>query len=175
MEKALFLYSSHDGQTIKIMKYIEKIYGEEFECDWINLATYPKVDFSLYNKVVVGAAIRYGFLHKSLYRFIEQYQRELGKHEAAFFCVNLTARKEGKDKPENSVYMQTFLKKSPWKPKYQAVFAGALRYPRYKWLDKVMIQFIMKITKGETDTSKEVEYTNWSKVKAFALLTKGHK
>jgi len=80
VEKALFLYSSHDGQTIKIMKYIEKIYGEEFECDWINLATYPKVDFSLYNKVVVGAAIRYGFLHKSLYRFIEQYQRELGKH-----------------------------------------------------------------------------------------------
>lgn len=31
-----------------------------------------------------------------------------------------------------------------------------------------MIQFIMRITGGETDTSKEVEYTDWQKVEAFA-------
>ena len=37
------------------------------------------------------------------------------------------------------------------------VFAGALLYPRYKWIDRVMIQLIMKITNGETDTTKEIE------------------
>ncbi|MGC9492492.1 flavodoxin domain-containing protein, partial [Vibrio genomosp. F10] len=47
-------------------------------------------------------------------------------------------------------------------------FAGALYYPRYKWIDRVMIRFIMKLTGGETDTTKEVEYTNWSKVSIFA-------
>ncbi len=31
-----------------------------------------------------------------------------------------------------------------------------------------MIQLIMKITGGETDTTKEVEYTNWQKVSEFA-------
>jgi menaquinone-dependent protoporphyrinogen oxidase len=48
------------------------------------------------------------------------------------------------------------------------VFAGALRYPRYRWFDKVMIRFIMRMTGGETDTSKEVEYTDWNEVGQFA-------
>lgn len=35
-------------------------------------------------------------------------------------------------------------------------------------ISTVMIQFIMRITGGETDTSKEIEYTvDWEKVKAF--------
>lgn len=96
MERALFLYLSHDGQTIKIMKYIEKIYSDLFVCDWFDLADKPCVDFSLYEKVVIGASIRYGFLHKSLYRFINRHKQSLDESDVAFFCVNLTARKEGK-------------------------------------------------------------------------------
>jgi menaquinone-dependent protoporphyrinogen oxidase len=42
-----------------------------------------------------------------------------------------------------------------------AVFAGALRYPRYRWYDRFMIRLIMKMTGGETDTRKEVVYTDW--------------
>ncbi len=30
-----------------------------------------------------------------------------------------------------------------------------------------MIQLIMSLTQGETDTSKEVEYTDWNKVNIF--------
>lgn len=32
----------------------------------------------------------------------------------------------------------------------------------------MMIKFIMSMTGGETDTTKEVEYTNWEKVALFA-------
>ena len=31
-----------------------------------------------------------------------------------------------------------------------------------------MIRFIMNMTGGETDTTKEVEYTNWEKVSLFS-------
>jgi menaquinone-dependent protoporphyrinogen oxidase len=48
------------------------------------------------------------------------------------------------------------------------VFAGALRYPRYRWFDRLMIQLIMKMTGGETDTRKEVVYTDWQQVSIFA-------
>lgn len=48
------------------------------------------------------------------------------------------------------------------------MFAGALLYPRYNFFDRFMIRFIMSMTGGETDTSKEVEYTNWEKVSLFA-------
>ncbi|MNN88770.1 Protoporphyrinogen IX dehydrogenase [menaquinone] [compost metagenome] len=87
---------------------------------------------------------------------------------SAFFSVNLTARKADKRSPQTNAYTRKFLLSSPWQPKQCAVFAGALRYPRYRWFDRVMIQLIMRMTGGETDTSKEVEYTDWQQVDRFA-------
>ncbi len=167
--KALLLYSTREGQTKKILQYIDKEL-HDYQCDYVDLHTMPtEIDFSGYDKVLVGASIRYGHLNKKLYQFIERYKAELNDNNAAFFCVNLTARKEqqGKDTPEGSAYIQTFLKKSPWQPALIGVFAGALRYPKYRWFDKMMIRLIMTMTGGETDTSKEVEYTNWKKVSLF--------
>ena len=58
--------------------------------------------------------------------------------------------------------------RSPWQPDVCGVFAGALRYPRYRWLDRFMIRLIMKMTGGETDVAKEVVYTDWAQVAAFS-------
>ncbi|MDB1122623.1 menaquinone-dependent protoporphyrinogen IX dehydrogenase [Vibrio algarum] len=173
MKKVLFLYATTDGQTVKICQYIQNELSD-YECELQNLNENGDVDFSAYEKVVIGASIRYGHLSKNLYRFIEKNLEALNTYKVAFFCVNLTARKEdqGKDTPEGSVYMRTFLKKSPWTPKLQGVFAGALRYPQYKFIDRVMIQLIMKMTGGETDSSKEIEYTNWDKVTKYAQSIK---
>ncbi|WP_428771866.1 menaquinone-dependent protoporphyrinogen IX dehydrogenase [Vibrio sp.] len=169
MSKALFLYSSQEGQTKKIMQFIaDQLTG--LDCELKDLHQMDQVDFDQYERVLIGASIRYGHLNKRLYQFIDRYQQQLAANKVAFFCVNLTARKEeqGKDTPEGSAYIKTFLKKSPWQPELIGVFAGALYYPRYRWFDKMMIRLIMTLTGGETDTSKEVEYTNWQKVSLFA-------
>ncbi|MGY3571141.1 menaquinone-dependent protoporphyrinogen IX dehydrogenase [Vibrio paucivorans] len=167
--KALFLYSSREGQTKKILHYIEEELSE-FECEVVDLHSVDRVDFTQYDRVLIGASIRYGHFNKKLYQFIENNVEQLKQNKVAFFCVNLTARKEdqGKDTPEGSAYIKTFLTKSAWQPELIGVFAGALYYPRYKWFDRVMIRFIMTMTGGETDTNKEVEYTNWKKVSLFA-------
>lgn len=173
MSKTLLLHSTREGQTKKILSYIEsKLDGHE--CETMDIHQAGTVDLSQYDKVVIGASIRYGHLNKKLYQFIEQHQSQLEKANAAFFCVNLTARKEdqGKDTPEGSAYIKTFLKKSPWTPTLIGVFAGALYYPRYNLFDRFMIRFIMSMTGGETDTTKEVEYTNWEKVGLFAQNVK---
>ncbi|PMH41472.1 protoporphyrinogen oxidase [Vibrio sp. 10N.286.49.B3] len=169
MAKALFLYSSREGQTKKILHYIEDKLSD-YECEVVDLHEEGTFDFSQYDRVLIGASIRYGHLNKKLYTFIDKNIEQLNHNKVAFFCVNLTARKEdqGKDTPEGSVYIKTFLKKSLWQPSLIGVFAGALYYPRYNWFDRGMIRFIMKITGGETDPSKEVEYTNWEKVTKFA-------
>ncbi|CCN85360.1 Protoporphyrinogen oxidase [Vibrio nigripulchritudo SFn27] len=168
MEKVLLLHSSREGQTIKILHYIEEKLGS-VDCTMMDLHQIETVNLSGYDKVVIGASIRYGHLNKKLYQFIDRHLEALNQANAAFFCVNLTARKEaeGKDTPEGSAYIRKFLTKSPWKPSLIGVFAGALYYPRYRWFDRVMIRFIMKMTGGETDTTKEVEYTNWEKVSLF--------
>lgn len=168
MKKALLLHSSREGQTVKILRSIESELAGNYECELVDLHDMPEVSWAEYDKVLIGASIRYGHLNKKLYRFIENNLSALNEKKAAFFCVNLTARKPGKDTPEGSVYMKKFRKLSPWQPELQDVFAGALYYPRYKLFDRVMIQFIMKMTGGETDPTKEVEYTNWDRVKDFS-------
>lgn len=168
MEQVLLLHSSTDGQTIKILNYIKEELGADCQCTMQDLNVLPTIDWQQYDRVLIGASVRYGHLNKKLYQFIETNLEALNQHKVAFFCVNLTARKEGKNTPETSAYMKKFHVKSPWQPKLQAVFAGALRYPRYKWFDRVMIQLIMRITGGETDTSKEVEYTDWQLVSRFS-------
>lgn len=168
MAKILFLYSTREGQTQKILQHIATQFDGD-ECDFLNIHDMPIVDITHYDKVLVGASIRYGRLNKKLYQYIEKNCAALSKAKSAFICVNLTARKEqeGKDTPEGSIYIKTFLKKSPWQPQLIGVFAGALLYPHYKFIDKMMIKFIMKLTGGETDTRREIEYTNWEKVNFF--------
>lgn len=169
MQKALFLYSSREGQTLKIINYIRDELPE-LDCEVVDLHQAEHIDLLAYDRILIGASIRYGHLNKKLYQFIEQHKAELQTAKSAFFCVNLTARKkdQGKDTPQGSVYIKTFLNKSPWQPTLIGVFAGALYYPRYRFFDKIMIRFIMSLTGGETDTSKEVEYTNWKKVSIFS-------
>ncbi|OOF55326.1 protoporphyrinogen oxidase [Rodentibacter genomosp. 2] len=162
--KTLILYSSHDGQTKKISEFLTALLNGEVLVD----ALREDYDIETFDQVIIGASIRYGHFSKTLDRFVVRNRVHLEQKRAVFFSVNLTARKEGKDNPETNVYVRKFLQRTKWQPKLAAVFAGALLYPRYKWFDRVMIRFIMKITGGETDITKEIEYTDWEKVREFA-------
>ncbi|HDJ1440101.1 menaquinone-dependent protoporphyrinogen IX dehydrogenase [Serratia rubidaea] len=166
--KALILYSSRDGQTHAIASYIASKLQEAMCCDVVDLLQAESVDLGQYQRIMIGASIRYGHFHPALDKFVKRHAERLNHIPSAFFSVNLTARKPDKRSPQTNPYTRKFLLASPWQPKQCAVFAGALRYPRYRWFDRIMIQFIMRMTGGETDSSKEVEYTDWREVERFA-------
>ncbi len=162
--KTLILYSTRDGQTKKIADFIAvRLNGDVA----VHSITDFHADLAPFDNIIIGASIRYGHFDKHLYKTIEKSTALLNEKHTAFFGVNLTARKAGKDTAETNVYVRKFLQRITWKPKLADVFAGALLYPRYSWFDQAMIQFIMKITGGETDTSKEIEYTDWKRVADF--------
>ncbi|MBI6549797.1 menaquinone-dependent protoporphyrinogen IX dehydrogenase [Xenorhabdus lircayensis] len=165
----LLLYSTQDGQTKKIIICIaENLRRAGIECDLRDLATVKQINLMPYQKVMIGASIRYGHFNSVLHKFITRHQQQLNQMPTAFFGVNLTARKPEKRTPETNAYVRKFLIKSPWQPDLCGVFAGALLYPRYRWLDRIMIQLIMRMTGGETDTTKEIEYTDWEQVDYFS-------
>lgn len=165
----LVLYLSREGQTRKIAEaVVAELAAAGQTATACELTQVSSEALAAASQIVVGASIHYGHLPKALYAFIECHQQRLATTANAFFCVNLTARKPGKDTPAGSVYVRTFLKRSPWHPQRLAVFAGALVYSRYRWYDRMMIRFIMWLTKGPTDTRVDLELTDWDKVKAFA-------
>ncbi|CNL02026.1 MULTISPECIES: menaquinone-dependent protoporphyrinogen IX dehydrogenase [Yersinia] len=166
--KVLILYSSRDGQTKTIASYIAKELSVVATCEIQDLADVGQIDLSQYQQVMIGASVRYGHFNPSLTKFVNKHVEQLNQMPSAFFAVNLTARKPEKRSPQTNAYVRKFLLSTPWQPTLCTVFAGALRYPRYRWIDRVMIQLIMRMTGGETDTSKEVEYTDWQQVSGFA-------
>jgi len=166
--KALILFSSRDGQTREIAFYIANQLKEVRECDVFNIQLINEIDWAQYDRVLIGASIRYGHFHPAVAKFVKTHLNALQQRSSGFFSVNLTARKPEKRTPQTNAYTRKFLIESPWEPDCCAVFAGALRYPRYSFFDRIMIQLIMRMTKGETDASKEVEYTDWQQVARFA-------
>ncbi len=164
----LLLYSGHDGQTKSIMSVIAKEISTHTPCEMFDLNAFHNIKLNNYRAVLIGAAIRYGHFNKKLYQFADSHFQQLNMMPSAFFSVTLTARKPEKRTPETNLYTRKFLTKTKWKPQLCEVFAGALHYPRYTFFDKYMIKLIMKITGGETDTSKDIEYTDWQQVTRFA-------
>lgn len=164
--KTLVIYSTVDGQTLKIIHRIKELIDGDVTL--INLDEQHECDVSEYDKVLIGASIRYGNLRGNLYEFIKKNKAQIEKLPNAFFLVCLTARKPEKAIPENNLYMLKFDKKSPWQPRLKAVFAGSLMYSRYNWWQTLIIQMIMKMTGGSTDKEKDIELTNWADVERFS-------
>ena len=165
MHQNLIIYSSTDGQTIKICKRIMSIIGD---CKIVSIDEAKNENLSKYGKVIVGASIRYGKHKPELYDYISENCDHLIDTNASFFSVNVVARKPEKNTPLTNPYVQKFLSISKWHPSLIGVFAGKIDYPRYGVLDKLMIRLIMWITKGPTDTKNVYEFTNWDDVDSFA-------
>lgn len=166
-KRVLILYSTRNGQTRKILDAMVA-HRPEWQADFVGLHGLPDIDISSYDKVILAASIRYGYFHCSLNQFVRKNLQQLMQKDSAFIGVNLVARKAGKNTPETNAYVRKWLKASPWKPNATAVFAGALRYSQYAWWQVRIIQLIMRMTGGTTDTSQDIEFTNWEDVQNFA-------
>ena len=168
MSVSLIIYSSTDGHTKTICERIKSFLNEVNETKITSLDEAIKLDLSEFNKIIIGASIRYGRHSNELYKFIEINKNILDQKESIFFSVNVVARKPEKNSPDTNPYIKKFLKISKWKPKKIGVFAGKVDYPKYGFFDKYIIKLIMYITNGPTDTSQSYEFTDWSKVDDFA-------
>jgi len=170
--KTVILYASVDGQTLKICNKLR----DEFQQNNQNVELISINDFngdvSDYDKLIIGASIRYGVHNKAIIDFITTNKKQLDAIKTAFFSVNLVARKPEKNTPSTNPYVIKFFKTIDWTPTIVEVFAGKLDYKKYPFFDRIMIQFIMWMTKGPTNTSAEIEYTNWDKVTAFGTQLK---
>jgi menaquinone-dependent protoporphyrinogen oxidase len=165
MDKSLITYSTVDGQTKNICEKIAE-YASNSDIDLLPISNEIKLDD--YKTIIIGASIRYGKYRKEVYSFIKKNKDILDNKENAFFSVNVVARKPEKSTPSTNPYLIKFLEKIEWVPKNLAVFAGKIEYPKYKFIDKFAIKFIMWITNGPTDTSQTYEFTDWKKVETFA-------
>ena len=168
MSKILIIYSTTDGQTKKICQRLAELSNRTNDVDVFSIDEIAMIDLETYEKIILGASIRYGKHSPKVFEFVKKNKDILDTKETAFFTVNVVARKKEKNTPETNPYMKKFLELSGWKPDKLGVFAGKIDYPMYGFFDKQIIRLIMLITKGPTDTSQTYEFTDWDKVEQFS-------
>ena len=171
MANILIIYSTTDGHTVEICRRIIEVLEQSgHHIKLVNVTDASGMDLAPFDKIVIGASIRYGKHSPQIVEFIAKNETMLDSKPNAFFSVNVVARKPAKNQPDTNPYVKKFLKRISWKPKLVKVFAGRLDYPRYTPFDRFMIRFIMWITKGPTDPTAIIEFTDWQQVEEFARM-----
>ena len=168
----LILYSTVDGHTRKIC---EQLGAHILACAAAGAVQVTLADLSRdehgaladYDKIVLGASIRYGRYRQEVHRFIREHHAALAAVPSAFFSVNLVARKPNRQTPQENPYARKLLNAIPWRPDQAAVFAGRLDYPACSTFDRHIIRCIMWLTGGPTDPNAIVEFTDWDAVARF--------
>lgn len=171
MSEVLIAYSTTDGHTATIATRLRQVIEQhDQQVTVVCIDDQPSIEVSRFDKVVVGASIRYGKHSKAVYRFVEQHREALESRPNAFCSVNVVARKPEKRTAQTNPYLRKFLNEIDWKPQEVAIFAGRIDYPRYGFFDRQMIRLIMWMTKGPTDPRSVTEFTDWEQVDEFGEL-----
>ena len=164
----LILYSSRFGQTLKISQALKHQWQDAgAQVTLANLEQTAGTDLAQFDKIVIGASIRYGHFAKCLDAFTAAQTQQLNHIPRAFFSVSILANKAHKSTPETHTYTRKFFEQSAWQPKLVGIFAGELAYHKYHLVDRYLMKLVMKINKGETNTQAHIEFTDWHKVQQF--------
>jgi menaquinone-dependent protoporphyrinogen oxidase len=169
--KFLIIYGTKEGQTAKIADRIGEVVRERGYLADINNARHirGKISFEEYKGVLIGSSVHAGFWSKAVKHFIRKYNSQLNNVPSAFFSVSLTdatGTAEQRSLLESNI--EKLCNKSGWPPKAVGRFAGALAYTRYGCCTRWMMKQAAKSQGESTDTSRDIEYTDWDEVTKFA-------
>jgi len=170
MPRILLLYATAEGQTARIAERIAHTLREEGHIVEMLPAdtTQPELDPAAYDGVMVGASIHYGHHPAYLHKLIRRHRETLMVRPCGFFSVSLSA---GGPRPKLAAaqrYLDKFMRNTGWQPQLIASFAGALKYSLYGPIKRRVMIVFMTLGGGETDTSRDYEYTDWDAVERFA-------
>lgn len=168
MARVLIVYSSFDGQTARIAERMASVITMAGHAVTLRDAPAAGADIERCDAVLVGGAIRYGRFSAALEQLARANQVALSRRPNAFFCVCLAARDPASGPRTAAGYLGKFRRRTGWQPQRTAVFAGALPYRRYGPLRRFMMRLISRAAGGDTDTSRDYEYTEWTAVERFA-------
>ena len=170
MSRILILFSSHDGQTRRIASRVGEVLARAGHETVLRFAGEPgpRAAIEASDAVIVGAPIRYGHYPKRFEALVREHLAALRARPNAFFSVCLTAGGPGAKPAVASGYVRDFVERTGWQPGDTAILAGALLYRKYNPFIRLMMRFIVGRAGGETDTSRDYEYTDWDAVERFA-------
>lgn len=170
MARILIPFATTEGHTARIAEFIAlSLRDKGYSVDTFRVTgAEMTLDLAAYDAVIAGASIHYGSHPGFLRTLIRRQRAVLAARPCAFFSVSLSAGGPGAKPEAASRYLEKFLRQTRWRPQLTARFAGALRYSSYGAFKRVLMILFVGLAGGNTDASRDYEYTDWEAVRRFA-------
>jgi menaquinone-dependent protoporphyrinogen oxidase len=169
-DRALVLYGTTDGQTRKIAEAIGRtLRSQGLEA---TVADARSADSTVrpddYAVVFVAASVHASGYQRPVIRWVRSHADALGARPTAFVsvCLGVLQHEPAVDQALAGI-LRRFLDSTGWEPTRTKIVAGALPYTKYWWLKRLMMRRIVAKAKGDTDTSRDYEYTDWGDLAWF--------
>jgi menaquinone-dependent protoporphyrinogen oxidase len=169
MSRVLVLYGTTEGHTAKVAGAIaETLRGQAIEVDVVEAGTAdPRAED--YAGVIVAASVHGGRYQRSVQRWVQKNREMLIGKPSAFVSVCLAVLQwQPEVRREVNAILERFLMATGWRPTCTKSVAGALAYTKYGWLKRWIMRRIAEKAGGDTDTSRDYEYTDWQDLRDFA-------
>jgi menaquinone-dependent protoporphyrinogen oxidase len=170
MSRTLILYATTEGQTARIAERIARTLRNRGHA----AQTCPAKDApagleaAKYDGVIVGGSIHYGRHPAYLRSLVREHRAALEARPSAFFSVSLSGGGPRAKPRAARRYLEVFLRQTGWQPRQTATFAGALPFSKYGAFKRLLMIVFVGLGGGDTDASRDYEYTDWDAVERFA-------
>jgi menaquinone-dependent protoporphyrinogen oxidase len=169
MARILVLYGTTDGHTARIARSIgDTLRTQGAEVDVLR-AHQPGPDPNDYKAIIVAASVHASGYQRPVRTWVRTHAHALSSKPTAFVSVCLGVLQSDPDvQQEVRAIANRFLLSTEWRPTVTKIVAGALLYREYNWLKRWVMKRIVTKAGGDTDTSRNYEYTDWNDLRAFA-------
>jgi menaquinone-dependent protoporphyrinogen oxidase len=165
MAKLLIVYGTGEGHTRKVAERIAACARDHGHLAYVHdAALRPPLEPGC-GAVIVAASVHQARHQPWVAAFAWEHRDALRRLPTAFFSVSMTAAFPGEShRAEAMRYVHEFVRETGWRPGRVHLVAGALLYTRYDFLKRTVARLIAREHNAATDTSRDVEYTDWAQL-----------
>jgi menaquinone-dependent protoporphyrinogen oxidase len=165
--RLLVVYGTTEGHTRKVAGAMrETLHGLGAQTDVVSADEAPSPD--PYDAVIVAASVHGGQYQRAVRRWVRTHAETLAGKPSAFVSVCLgVLEHDEKTTWDLRDTVDRFLASTGWRPGAVKLVAGALPYTHYSWLTRFIMKRIVAKAGGDTDTTRDYEYTDWKDLRQF--------
>ena len=181
MKKFLIVYATREGQTAKvadrIAQHLTSAGATVTLLDAADTSSVNGVALDSFDVLIFGASMHAGGLEKELVEFVVANEEQIQHARRSFFLVLLSAATKDPDLKEKTLQdaRSKVAEQLPVTFPDTEMIAGALMYSRYSLPVRWIMKRIAKKAGGDTDTSRDYEYTDWNQVRQYAARLIGRR
>jgi menaquinone-dependent protoporphyrinogen oxidase len=175
----LVLFATREGHSRKVAEYVtRRLQSKGVAAELVGAAKVPKgLQLRDYYFAIAIASVHRQKHEPEMATFLKTHASELARIPSAFVSISLSqagaenssaaAPQREKAATDAQKMIDVFLNEIGWRPSKTKAVAGALAYSKYNFLIRFIMKRIAAHEGGDTDTSKDYEYTDWEGLGQF--------